>query len=94
MRNRKRNRRFPSRETRVIEAMYASVSSFPDVEQKKAGGPAQRSAGHSLRITTLLLSYLSLPVVALLVLPEPLTPCCMFVAAYSAHKVLNVGEKP
>lgn len=93
MRNRKRNRRFPSCETRVVEAMYASVRPFPDVEQK-SGDPVNDRPSRRFRIATLHLSYLSLPIIALVVLPEPLTPFCLLAAVYSACRVLNLEERP
>ncbi len=92
MRNRKRNRRFPSRETRVVETMYVSTSPFPDVELK-FGDPVKERPSRRFLITTLLLSYLSLPIIALIVLPEPLTPFCFLAAAFSAHQVLNTGDQ-
>jgi hypothetical protein len=90
MRNRKRNRRFASCETREAVAMMPPPSPFPDVELTKTDGPVGvASTGRGLRTTLTLLSYLFLPVILFLALPESQQPLCLIAAAFAGHKVLN-----
>jgi hypothetical protein len=91
MRNRKRNRRSPSCETREAIAMMPSPSPFPDAEPKKTDGQVGGSGttGRKWRSAVTLLTYLSLPVVVFLAFPEPFQPFCMLAAVFSGHKVLS-----
>ena len=92
MRNRKRNRRFPSCETRAVGAMSPAPCPFPDVEHERADGlVGKEKTGRAIRTTLTLLSYLSLPLIVFVTFPEPLKPFSMLVAAFSAHRVLMHG---
>jgi hypothetical protein len=65
-------------------------SPFPDVEQKKTSGLVSVIATHgpAVRATLTLLSYLVLPVLVFILLPEALKPLSMITAAFSGHKIL------
>jgi hypothetical protein len=95
MRNRMRNRRFPSCETRAPRAVSPAMRPFPDAELKATDGQVgfNEATGRTLRITLTLLSYLTLPIVAFISLPEPLKPLCMLAAVFSGYQVLNYGDR-
>jgi hypothetical protein len=88
MRNRKTYRRFWSRET---EAMLQPLSPAPDTEpqkeEKDSGG--EEAVGRAACAAITYLSYLSLPIILFVLVPDSFKPLCMLAAVFSGHKVLT-----
>ena len=90
MRNREDIERFPSCEMDAAVAKTPPLCSFPDVEPKIAADPVE-TPSQTIRTTLTLLSFLAVPLILYISLPDPLQPLSMFVTAFAGHKILTQG---